>query len=141
MPASPGNARMPTPTDTTLTICCPHCVAGIEFKPMTAYKDGRFVCGDCAHTFLRRPRRQQQLTPFLASQLTPKSLLSAEPCSKSSLSGRHAELSLTKLMIWTTLPFINARSHILANKSQFWSIKEASTLLRLTKDWLPQQAQ
>jgi ribosomal protein S27AE len=41
---------MQTPTDTTLTIYCPHCQVGIEFKPMTAHKDGRFVCGDCAHT-------------------------------------------------------------------------------------------
>ena len=40
----------PLPTDTTLTIRCPHCMAGIEFRPMIAYKDGRFVCRDCAHT-------------------------------------------------------------------------------------------
>ena len=38
------------PTDTTLTIRCPHCVAGIDFRPMIAHKDGRFVCRDCAHT-------------------------------------------------------------------------------------------
>src|ERR1035437_7570465 len=41
---------MPTLTDTTLTIRCPYCMAGIEFRPMIAYKDGRFVCRDCAHT-------------------------------------------------------------------------------------------
>ena len=41
---------MPAPTDTILTMYCPHCAAGIEFKPMIAYKDGRFVCRDCAHT-------------------------------------------------------------------------------------------
>jgi hypothetical protein len=41
---------MPTLTDTTLTIRCPHCIVGIEFRPMIAYKDGRFVCRDCAHT-------------------------------------------------------------------------------------------
>jgi hypothetical protein len=40
----------PLPTDTTLTIRCPHCMAGIEFRPMIAYRDGRFVCRDCAHT-------------------------------------------------------------------------------------------
>jgi hypothetical protein len=40
------------PTDTTLTIRCPYCVVGIEFRPMIAYKDGRFVCRDCAHTVL-----------------------------------------------------------------------------------------
>jgi late competence protein required for DNA uptake (superfamily II DNA/RNA helicase) len=39
-----------TPTDTILVIRCPHCVMGIEFRPMIAYKDGRFVCRDCAHT-------------------------------------------------------------------------------------------
>ena len=38
------------PTDTTLVIRCPYCVVGIEFRPMIAYKDGRFVCRDCAHT-------------------------------------------------------------------------------------------
>jgi hypothetical protein len=37
-------------TDTTLTIRCPHCVVGIEFRPMIACKDGRFICRDCAHT-------------------------------------------------------------------------------------------
>ena len=41
---------MPTLTDTTLTIRCPHCTVGIEFRPMIAHKDGRFVCRDCAHT-------------------------------------------------------------------------------------------
>jgi hypothetical protein len=33
-----------------LVIRCPHCMAGIDFKPMIAYRDGRFVCRDCAHT-------------------------------------------------------------------------------------------
>ncbi len=34
---------MSTLTDTTLTIRCPYCVIGIEFRPMISYKDGRFV--------------------------------------------------------------------------------------------------
>ena len=38
------------PTDTILTLRCPYCMAGIDFRPMIAYKDGRFVCRDCAHT-------------------------------------------------------------------------------------------
>jgi hypothetical protein len=54
---------------------------------------------------LRRPRRQQQLIPFLASQLNSRSLVPAEPYSKSSLSGRDAQLSRTKLITSTTLPF------------------------------------
>jgi hypothetical protein len=37
-------------TDTVLTIRCPHCVVGADFRSMIAYKDGRFVCRDCAHT-------------------------------------------------------------------------------------------
>jgi hypothetical protein len=37
-------------TDAILTIRCPYCIAGIDFRLMTAYKDGRFVCRDCAHT-------------------------------------------------------------------------------------------
>jgi hypothetical protein len=41
----------------------------------------------------------------------------AEPCSKSSPSGCDVELSLQNLMTWPILPFFNARSHILANKS------------------------
>jgi hypothetical protein len=45
------------------------------------------------------------LIPFLASQLNAQSLVPAEPCSKSSLSGRDAELSRTKLITVTTLPF------------------------------------
>ena len=36
--------------DATLVIRCPYCLAGVEFRPMIAYKDGRFVCRDCAHT-------------------------------------------------------------------------------------------
>jgi hypothetical protein len=43
-------ARMPVLTDTTLTIRCPYCIAGMDFTTMIAYKDGRFVCRDCAHT-------------------------------------------------------------------------------------------
>jgi len=41
---------MTTLTDTILTIRCPHCMVGTELRPMIAYKDGRFVCRDCAHT-------------------------------------------------------------------------------------------
>jgi hypothetical protein len=37
-------------TDTTLTIRCPYCTASIDYKAMIAYKDGRFVCRDRAHT-------------------------------------------------------------------------------------------
>jgi hypothetical protein len=37
-------------TDTILVIGCPHCIVGMEFRAMIAYKDGRFVCRDCAHT-------------------------------------------------------------------------------------------
>ena len=69
------------PTDTTLVICCPHCVVGIEFRPMIAYKDGRFVCRDCAHTVrpgfpeykctcrpcLRAAREEQSESTLLAS--------------------------------------------------------------------------
>ena len=39
-----------TAADTILVIRCPHCMAGIEFRPMITYKYGRFVCRDCAHT-------------------------------------------------------------------------------------------
>lgn len=38
------------PTDTILIIRCPHCLVGMDFRSMIAYKDGRFVCRDCAHT-------------------------------------------------------------------------------------------
>jgi hypothetical protein len=41
---------VPTVTDSILIIRCPHCMAGIDFRSMIAYKDGRFVCRDCAHT-------------------------------------------------------------------------------------------
>ena len=30
--------------------CCPHYTAGVNSKPMIAYKDERFVCRDWAHT-------------------------------------------------------------------------------------------
>jgi hypothetical protein len=38
------------PTDTVLIFCCPYCRIGTDFRPLTAHKDGRFVCRDCAHT-------------------------------------------------------------------------------------------
>jgi hypothetical protein len=41
---------MSTVTDTTLVIRCPYCLVGMEPRPLIAYKDGRFVCRDCAHT-------------------------------------------------------------------------------------------
>jgi transposase-like protein len=37
-------------TDTILDFNCPYCSAGYDFAEMTGYKDGRFVCRDCAHT-------------------------------------------------------------------------------------------
>jgi hypothetical protein len=40
---------MPSLTDTMLTIRCSNCVVGIEFRPMISYRNGRFVCRDCAH--------------------------------------------------------------------------------------------
>lgn len=30
-------------------IRCPYCVAGDEFRPMTAHRSGRYVCGKCGH--------------------------------------------------------------------------------------------
>ena len=36
--------------DTKLVIRCPYCVLGLDFRPMTAHKDGRFVCEQCGHT-------------------------------------------------------------------------------------------
>jgi hypothetical protein len=61
------------PTDTTLTIRCPYCMAGIEFRPMIAYKDGRFVCRDCAHTMRPgvRRRRRRRLRPRRSSLRIP----------------------------------------------------------------------
>jgi hypothetical protein len=39
-----------TPTDTELVIRCAYCTAAADHRQMIAYKDGRFVCRDCAHT-------------------------------------------------------------------------------------------
>jgi hypothetical protein len=36
--------------DTIFTVRCPYCFTGGDFRVMTAYKDGRFLCRDCAHT-------------------------------------------------------------------------------------------
>jgi hypothetical protein len=41
---------MGTAKDTLMVVRCLHCLTGIEFIPMIAYKDGRFVCRNCAHT-------------------------------------------------------------------------------------------
>jgi hypothetical protein len=71
---------MPTLTDTTLTIWCPHCMVGIELTPMVAYKDGRFVCRDCAHTVRPGvPEYRCTCRPCLAwrGETTPEGLGSA----------------------------------------------------------------
>jgi hypothetical protein len=39
-----------TQPDSLMIVRCPYCVAGPEFIPMLAYKDGRCVCIWCAHT-------------------------------------------------------------------------------------------
>ena len=45
-----SHASSKVATDTVLVMRCPYYILGIEFRPMIAYKDGRFVCRDCAHT-------------------------------------------------------------------------------------------
>ncbi len=67
-------AGKPLPTDTILTIRCPHCVAGIDFSPMIAHKDGRFVCRNCAHT-LRPGVREYMCTCRPCLRLLRKPLL------------------------------------------------------------------
>jgi hypothetical protein len=47
---SSGEDSVTALTDTTLVIGCRHCRAGIDFRAMIAYKDGRFVCRDRCHT-------------------------------------------------------------------------------------------
>jgi hypothetical protein len=37
-------------TDMVLVFYCPYCSVGADFWEMTGYKDGRFVCRNCAHT-------------------------------------------------------------------------------------------
>lgn len=37
-------------TDKVLAFRCPYCAVGADFAAMTGYKDGRFVCRNCAHT-------------------------------------------------------------------------------------------
>jgi hypothetical protein len=62
------------PSDTILTIRCPYCIVGIEFRPMIAYKDGRFVCRDCAHT-MRPGVREHRCTCRPCLRLSLKTLL------------------------------------------------------------------
>jgi hypothetical protein len=62
------------PTDTTLTIRCPYCMAGIDFRPMIAHKDGRFVCRDCAHTVRPRRARLQVHVPHVLEAVPENAL-------------------------------------------------------------------
>ena len=32
------------------TVRCPYCVLGLEFRPMVAHVDGRYICNKCGHT-------------------------------------------------------------------------------------------
>jgi len=53
---------MSTLTYTILTTCYPYFMAGIEFRPVIAHQDGRFVCRDCTpHGAPRRARLQAHL--------------------------------------------------------------------------------
>jgi DNA-directed RNA polymerase subunit RPC12/RpoP len=29
---------------------CPYCILGLEFRPMVAHVDGRYICNKCGHT-------------------------------------------------------------------------------------------
>lgn len=40
----------PAMRDSVLRVRCPYCTVGIDFQPLRAYKDGRFVCDKCGHT-------------------------------------------------------------------------------------------
>jgi hypothetical protein len=42
--------RNETMNDTVLGFDCPYCSVGPDFVEMTGYRDGRFVCRNCAHT-------------------------------------------------------------------------------------------
>jgi len=35
--------------DTAMFVRCPYCMAGLDFRPMVAYNDPRFICHSCAH--------------------------------------------------------------------------------------------
>jgi ribosomal protein S27AE len=51
--ANVSGLRFPSPAmpaqDTKLVIRCPYCILGLDFRPMAAHKDGRFVCEKCGH--------------------------------------------------------------------------------------------
>ena len=32
------------------SVRCPFCVLGLEFRPMIAHVDGRYICNKCGHT-------------------------------------------------------------------------------------------
>ena len=34
----------------TDTVRCPYCALGLEFRPMVAHLDGRYICDKCGHT-------------------------------------------------------------------------------------------
>jgi len=42
----------PLLADAVLVVRCPKCIVGIEFRPRISWREGRFVCRDCAHTVL-----------------------------------------------------------------------------------------
>ncbi len=31
---------------------CPYCVLGVQFRPMVAHVDSRYICSKCGHTTL-----------------------------------------------------------------------------------------
>jgi hypothetical protein len=47
----------PVSTGDRLTVRCPYCTVGLEFRLMIAYKDGQFFCPDCSHQ--ERPGEEQ----------------------------------------------------------------------------------
>ncbi len=37
-------------SDSILLLRCPYCTAGLEFRTLVSYQDGRFACEQCGHT-------------------------------------------------------------------------------------------
>jgi ribosomal protein S27AE len=43
----------------TDTVRCPYCALGLEFRPMIAHLDGRYICDKCGHTTRPEDRKYQ----------------------------------------------------------------------------------
>ena len=57
------------------TVRCPYCVLGLEFRPMVAHVDGRYICNKCGHTTHPSDVKYECHCPKCRNLICPRALM------------------------------------------------------------------